>query len=355
MVIFNEANVCNLLETIMFGELACENLEEAAIDLLDYAIRHLTQIASGEIVPNHNSFTSKVSNWTPGQDLPDIPIETIDEELKRLQDEVGFQIAMKCLSIVRYMTDHMESMILGVTTRMTMTHDVPILLAQLIEMKPWMHVSGGKTKVFHGSEWITMEDETELPKLEAQAWIALYNLLSKKASKDKYELHHYRLNVITKLSGQINEVISNQLPILANLKEWLLRLNVAASDVATSAPARDLVMIEAVAEIHDSLEQRYRDKYDEIAENQKNEFLGATSEAWQKEAGRILETLDSEAAQSLMQSQKQQLSSNSNVCAQCHDPAPKQRCSRCKTARYCSRECQTKHWPRHKGRCTTAG
>ena len=62
MVIFNEANVCNLLETIMFGELACENLEEAAIDLLDYAIRHLTQIASGEIVPNHNSFTSKISN-----------------------------------------------------------------------------------------------------------------------------------------------------------------------------------------------------------------------------------------------------------------------------------------------------
>ena len=88
--------------------------------------------------------------------------------------------------------------------------------------------------------------------LLAQAWIALYNLLSKKQSKDKYELHHYRLNVITKLSGYINESLSHQLPILENLKGWLLRLNVANASSA-AAPARDLVMIEAVAEIYDSL------------------------------------------------------------------------------------------------------
>ena len=57
-------------------------------------------------------------------------------------------------------------------------------------------IKDGQTKVFHGSEWIrvdtTNDEEFDLPKLEAQAWLTLYNLMSKKESKDKYDLHHYR-------------------------------------------------------------------------------------------------------------------------------------------------------------------
>ena len=95
MVIFNEANVCNILETVMFGQSASENLEEAAIDLLDYAVRHLTQLASGDISPHHTtSLASNLTNWSPGQELPAIPVESIDDELKRLQDEVAFQVRM---------------------------------------------------------------------------------------------------------------------------------------------------------------------------------------------------------------------------------------------------------------------
>ena len=98
MVIFNEANVCNILETVMFGQSASENLEEAAIDLLDYAVRHLTQLASGDISPHHTtSLASNLTNWSPGQELPAIPVESIDDELKRLQDEVAFQVRMQHL------------------------------------------------------------------------------------------------------------------------------------------------------------------------------------------------------------------------------------------------------------------
>ena len=267
------------------------------------------------------------------------------------------QISMKCLSILRYMSDHLEHMPLGVTTRLTMTHDVPILMSQMIEMKPWFHIKDGQTKVFHGSEWIrvdttTNDQEFDLPKLEAQAWLTLYNLMSKKESKDKYDLHHYRLNVLSKLSGFINDSLIHQLPILANFKEWLLKLNMANASSSGSG-VKDLVMIEDVPGIYQSLEETYKGKYDQIAANQKEEFLGDTSEAWQKEAGRILDTLDSDVAQTLISSQKAYASSGSTTssCAQCHDPSPKQRCSNCKQARYCSRECQTKHWPRHKTRC----
>ena len=39
-------------------------------------------------------------------------------------------------------------------------------------------------------------------------------------------------------------------------------------------------------------------------------------------------------------------------CLGCHQPVAKIKlCSRCKTAVYCSAECQRKHWPKHKRDC----
>ena len=169
---------------------------------------------------------------------------------------------MKCVSILRYLTDHLENLTLGVTTRLMITQDIPIVLANLLEMKPWLKVSnvGGEniSRVFEGSDWILEEETTNaMPKIEAQVWIALYNLLSKKQCMDKYELHHYRINVLGKLSGQINEISIRQLPILEKLKEWLLRVGVVKNQAQS---AKDLVLIEAVAEIHQSLEDRYANR-----------------------------------------------------------------------------------------------
>lgn len=94
MVMFNEANVCNILETIMFGPTACEALEEASIDLVDYAVRHLTLLCSGDIKhkqpPKH---VQDLEQWKPGDPLPDIgPEESVSDELNRLRDEVTFQV-----------------------------------------------------------------------------------------------------------------------------------------------------------------------------------------------------------------------------------------------------------------------
>jgi hypothetical protein len=37
-------------------------------------------------------------------------------------------------------------------------------------------------------------------------------------------------------------------------------------------------------------------------------------------------------------------------CAECGETAPK-KCSRCQSEWYCRRECQVKHWPKHKKAC----
>ena len=58
---------------------------------------------------------------------------------------------MKCITILRYLCDHIDELPLGVSTRLTITHDVPVLLAQLMESRPWIKTS--KNQVFEGAIW----------------------------------------------------------------------------------------------------------------------------------------------------------------------------------------------------------
>ena len=103
MVLFNEANVCNILDTTLFAQNACEALDDAAIDLTDYVLRRLSELCSGDIaVPKCNDFKEILSNWKPGDEVPQYPDESTVDEIQRLEQEILFQISMKCLSIIRY-------------------------------------------------------------------------------------------------------------------------------------------------------------------------------------------------------------------------------------------------------------
>ena len=253
---------------------------------------------------------------------------------------------MKCISILRYITDHLEHMTLGVTTRLTITQDVPMLLVQLLKSKPWLRRESGE--VYEGSDWVA-EDVNQMAKLEAQSWIALYNVLSKKSCADKYELHHYRQKVLTGLAGHINALMVNQLPILEPLKEWLLKLQVSQGSSTAPVSKQNLILIESVAEIEKSLRGRYDGKYQSIAQEQKDLFLGETSDTWQKEAAaHLLETLESKAARSLLPANLPM----GPRCGHCQASQPQHRCSRCKRVRYCNRQCQTADWQaRHRLAC----
>ena len=100
MVVFNEANLANILDTTLFAQSAGEALEDSAIDLLDYAIRVLSQLCGGEIqVPKSDDFKEALSNWKPGQDVPQLPDESIEEEIQRLEQEILFQVTPHCLKI----------------------------------------------------------------------------------------------------------------------------------------------------------------------------------------------------------------------------------------------------------------
>ena len=51
--------------------------------------------------------------------------------------KLDFDLGMKCLSIFRYITDHAGQLSVSILNRMLNIHDVPLLLAGIIEIAPW--------------------------------------------------------------------------------------------------------------------------------------------------------------------------------------------------------------------------
>jgi hypothetical protein len=79
-----------------------------------------------------------------------------------------------------------------------------------------------------------------------------------------------------------------------------------------------------------------------IAEKQKREiFVELSAEAKIEEAKKMLGVYESSAFEEFLEPPK---------CAKCGKPAG-QRCSRCKSDWYCSRECQVASWKSHKPIC----
>ena len=105
---------------------------------------------------------------------------------------------------------------------------------------------------------------------------------------------------------------------------------------------------------------RYENRWDKLAAEQAPIFLGDHTEEMAEEVTRLFKAFDSEAAQSLLQDNSTSATQSDNDkkrknkekrCAVCQKPNSRQRCSRCHNERYCGRECQVNHWPKHKKKC----
>lgn len=95
---------------------------------------------------------------------------------------------------------------------------------------------------------------------------------------------------------------------------------------------------------------RYTSKFDDIAEAQSFIFLTNQSEEFDEEMAKLMQTFERESVQKLLD-RGTTTTNSSKACSLCGKPEARNRCSRCHSDRYCSRECQVKAWPRHKAKC----
>ena len=101
-----------------------------------------------------------------------------------------------------------------------------------------------------------MNEDGGMVKIEAQVWLALYNLLSKKVFTSKYEINGYRKSIIVKMADHISDDHQDQLPMLKPFKKWLLQLSVT-NPPSSSNHMKTNFMIETVAELREGLIRRY--------------------------------------------------------------------------------------------------
>ena len=65
-------------------------------------------------------------------------------ELRQQVRDLKVVIGLRCLSVLRYLSDHVSHLSLGVLARLTTTHDTPGLLARVMHTQPWRRRKGSK-------------------------------------------------------------------------------------------------------------------------------------------------------------------------------------------------------------------
>uniref|UniRef100_A0A674IXA8 Zinc finger MYND-type containing 10 n=1 Tax=Terrapene triunguis TaxID=2587831 RepID=A0A674IXA8_9SAUR len=188
LVLHHEASIVNLLETVFFHKEICESAEDTILDLIDYSYRKLTLLAA----------------WSTNGEFPDLGTLVMDQnpiELQKQAEMMEFKISLRALSVLRFITDQVDSLPLSALTRMLNTHNVPCLLVELLEHCPWSRREAGKLKKFENGVWhvVPPEDHVRMTKLDGQVWIALYNLLLSPECQRKYNLDGFNKSQLLKV------------------------------------------------------------------------------------------------------------------------------------------------------------
>ncbi|XP_038218288.1 zinc finger MYND domain-containing protein 10 [Zerene cesonia] len=340
MVLYHEAAAVGLLETVLFHEDGAQCISEVVIDLLHYAVDQLTALIA--LVNN---------GYLKPQTAKEMEAETAAEELERQRRDLQFDISMRCISIVRYLAEHMEVAGVGpsISTNLYKTYDVPSILCHLINLQPWKKVGdSGDVQMFHFGRWSkpSSEDLSQMHRSEAQLWLCLRQLLLEPRLQHHYTIDECRRAAFCSLQAKISDTMLDQVLPLGELKMFLCRLAVgdysSLHNRSNGVKNPGCTLIEVVPQIKDAYMKQVHKRTKSIAKSQLDHFRMDGSEETKNMAKKLLESYTSDAALAL--------DGGGAKCAKCGDKASK-KCSRCKTEWYCGRECQVQQWPKHKELC----
>ncbi|KAM4654112.1 zinc finger MYND domain-containing protein 10 isoform 2-T2 [Amazona ochrocephala] len=341
VVLRHEACIINLLETVFFYKEVCGSAEDSILDLIDYCHRKLALLAAQ---------SAKGQTVTPAQLCPeDLASPSSMQELQKQAEAMEFEIALKALSVLRFITDQVESTIhpfcrvcslpLSALTRMLSTHNLPCLLVELVEHCPWSCWEAGKLKKFENGVWhnVPPEDHVKMTKLDGQVWIALLNLLLSPECQRKYHFDGFNRSQLLKLRVFLTDVLVDQLPNLVEMQRFLSHLAVTEP----APPKKDLVL-EQVPFIWYHILKKNTGKWKAIAKHQVKHVFSPTEEELKLQARRWAETYSLDMMEALAPDKPR--------CRMCGTEAAKQ-CFLCQNEWYCSWACEVQHWQKHKIAC----
>ena len=363
-ILYHEAVLVNLLENFLYSITACQASEDYLVDVIEYSYKMISKYISYKMknpddTLNYGNNSSLFGNQSDEELSLEEKIKKINEQvkdkkndIKELDDkykEIEFQIAMSCINILRYISDHLEQLPFPVRHHMMNVKDVPVLFVTLMELRPWRrkimkYNENTKKKeqveeIYENNNWTTIMQH-KYPKLEAQILITVYNLVMNQDNNKKYEITEYRQNQLLRLRKYFTEDLYDQIPQMMNLYRSLenMSLMTYGNTLTVNPFIVEMVPILSGNKIYKLTEEQIKQIGNYVV---KNNFENITREKLAKELEPVNEIYNLDNIEYFMEDP---------VCAQCGKLA-NSRCSRCKSEWYCSKECQIKRWKEHKTVC----
>ncbi|GAQ87507.1 hypothetical protein KFL_003580010 [Klebsormidium nitens] len=335
LVLHHEATLANLLEVALFHREACEAAgEDALLELADFCHRKMVYLhAEGRQDASFKERSAaELLALSPAQELQDKAAA------------IRFGVALCCLTLLRYLTDYLPHLPLCVMARLLTTHDCLMTLVPLLLSPPWQ-----RRRVHHGSKlvegyvdgrWqaIPPADRAKLQQPDAQAWLAVTNLLVEPGCRAKYRFDDFRRDVVLKLKPRLTPALHDQLPVLRDLHRVLEELTLMQTPATDDMRASRLIL-EQVPEMRERLLRRT--DWAILGRAQLGTVFRDTPETRADTQSRMADMLAMFEFEEMLEAPK---------CASCGSDAA-QRCSSCKSDWYCGRDCQLNCWPTHKELC----
>ena len=272
----HEATLCNLLEITFFHKDACAAAgDDALLELTDYCVRKLVYLVGEGEAPGSSAAADAAASVAALDDDAAVALNrTAWQELEEKTRDTRFAIAICALTVLRYVTDAMGDLPLGVTARLLDTHDAQMLLAPLLDKRPWVRRrrdASGKTvrEAFQDGRWsvVPREDRMQLTKCDGQTWLALTNLVCDPKCRARYQYTDSRKRSMERLKRHFNDVLFDQLPVLQDLQravdEVLLMVTPSAREVAAGR-----LILEQTPRTRDALLRRSDDAWRALAATQ---------------------------------------------------------------------------------------
>ncbi|KAG2953519.1 hypothetical protein PC110_g1230 [Phytophthora cactorum] len=279
--VYHEATLTNLLEVAFFHEHVVESLtDDLLLELVDYCMRKLSWLVG---LPRERIAEATSFHKTGSELVQMMKAQSPREELQRQRMEIEFRVAVQTVTILRYVAERLHVLPLSVVSRLLDKHDALLTLVALVENPPWTHKAVVKLpqtkdsenqrprtevkwKKFVDQKWVVVEpsDLLALTTTEAQVWLAIYYLLCTKSAREHYEVTQYRKDQLLRIRKYLNELLVDQLPLLADVQRYLDELAIVQVGSSSVLGKNGLVM-EAVPYLRDSIVRMFRARYRELA------------------------------------------------------------------------------------------
>ncbi|XP_068213775.1 zinc finger MYND domain-containing protein 10 [Palaemon carinicauda] len=347
LVLQTESAALTILESLVFHEESAEALDALVLDVIDYCVRQLSVLASYVQCHGRPPYTPEGAfkaiedqNDNKGGGNCKEPLKTIQKEVTDEENRLGMVLAFRSVAVIQLLTACRSKLPLCAMTSLLQTHDVPQLLATLLELSPWETLHEDTLYHFQDGQWVREKDTEQsspVNQIEGQIWVTLYTLLMDQESLSMYELSRGRRAALLKIRGKLNEELLSHLPVLEPFGKWL-----SALAITTPQQARPPPLVTTVRQLGDGVITRWMDRWEELFQILASRCLSPSQESLCVLATSMSAAWNLEALEALLP--------DIPSCALCGSPAGR-RCSRCRMQWYCRRECQVKHWSTHQSLC----